>query len=61
MNRQILQIIGVAVLGLISPIMASQQPNDVNDLQFLPDYLRFASLNNAELKAKFERARGKLD
>ncbi len=54
MNRQILQIMGVVLLVSISPVMALQQSNDTNDLQTLSDYLRFASLNNAELKAKFE-------
>jgi outer membrane protein TolC len=61
MNRQILQIISMAFLGLTSPIMASQQSNNVNDLQFLPDYLRFASLNNAELRAKFEQWKAALE
>ncbi len=54
MNRQVLRIMGVVMLVLTSPAVASQQPADVNELQVLADYLRYACLNNAELKAKFE-------
>ncbi len=61
MNRQVLRIMGVVMLVSISPVMASQQPTDTNDLQTLPDYLRFASLNNAELKAKFEEWKAALE
>jgi outer membrane protein TolC len=41
--------------------MASQQPTDTNDLHVLSDYLRYASLNNAELKAKFEEWKAALE
>ena len=61
MNRQVLRIIGAVLLVSISPVMASQQPNDANDLQVLPDYLRFASLNNADLKARFEEWKAALE
>ncbi len=61
MNIQVLRIMGVVMLVSISPAMASQQPTDINDLQVLPDYLRFASLNNAELKAKFEEWKAALE
>jgi cobalt-zinc-cadmium efflux system outer membrane protein len=54
MNRQVLWIIAAITIVFIQPLWASQQPNDANDLQTLADYLRYASLNNAELKAKFE-------
>jgi outer membrane protein TolC len=47
------------ILGM--PVSASQQPNDGNDLQTLGDYLRFASLNNAELKTKFEHWKAALE
>ncbi|MBL7106770.1 MAG: TolC family protein [Phycisphaerae bacterium] len=53
MNKLIVLTLVVLVVS-ISPVVASHRPNDTNDLQTLPDYLRFASLNNAELKAKFE-------
>jgi outer membrane protein TolC len=52
---------GVILLVSTSPVMASQQSTDTNDLQVLPDYLRFASLNNAELKAKFEQWKAALE
>lgn len=45
----------VVVLTFIPPIRASQQPGDPNSLQTLPDYLRYAALNNAGLKAAFEQ------
>ncbi len=61
MNRQVLGIMGVVMLVSISPVMASQQPNDTNDLRILPDYLRYASLNNAELKAKFKEWKAALE
>jgi outer membrane protein TolC len=53
MNRQVFSVF-VAVLTLTLSVSASQQPSDTNDLHELVDYLRYASLNNAELKAKFE-------
>lgn len=61
MNRLFLRIMGVILLVSTSPVMASQQSTDTNDLQVLPDYLRFASLNNAELKAKFEQWKAALE
>lgn len=61
MNRKVLQIIIMAFLGLTSATMASQQPNDANDLNKLSDYLRFASLNNAELKSKFQQWKAALE
>ena len=61
MNRQVLRIMGVVMLVSISPVMASQQPTDTNDLQVLLSYLRYASLNNAELKAKFEEWKAALE
>ncbi len=61
MNREVLRIMGVIMLVSISPAMASQQPADTNELQALEDYLRYASLNNAELKAKFEEWKAALE
>jgi cobalt-zinc-cadmium efflux system outer membrane protein len=61
MNRQVLQIICIVFLGLTAPIIASQQSNYTNDLESLEDYLRFASLNNAELKSKFEQWKAALE
>ncbi|MHC4114216.1 MAG: TolC family protein [Planctomycetota bacterium] len=51
----------VVLLVSVSPIIASQQSTDANDLQTLPDYLRYASLNNVELKAKFEQWKAALE
>ncbi|TKJ36640.1 MAG: sulfonate ABC transporter substrate-binding protein [Planctomycetes bacterium B3_Pla] len=44
-----------AVLVLTPSGMASQQPGDTDDLRILSDYLRYAALNNAGLKATFEQ------
>jgi len=61
MDRHILRIVGVIVLVIIPCVLASQQPSDANDLKTLGDYLRHASLNNAELKAKFEQWKAALE
>ena len=61
MNRQVFRITGVVLLVSILPVIASQQPAETNDLQALSDHLRFASLNNAELKAKFEEWKAALE
>jgi len=55
MNKQAILAVGVVVLVFIPSVWASQQPSDTNNLQTLQDYLRYASLNNAELKAKFHQ------
>jgi len=55
MKRQVLLVVWVVVLVFMSSVWASQQPGDTNSLQTLQDYLRYASLNNAELKAKFHQ------
>lgn len=54
MKQQAVLAVEVIVLAFASCVWGSQQPGDTNDLQRLQDYLRYASLNNAELKAKFE-------
>jgi len=60
MNKPIILALVVLLVSIL-PVKASQQPNDINDLQRLNDYLRFASLNNAELKAKFEQWKAALE
>jgi outer membrane protein TolC len=54
MNRQLLSAL-IILFILTFSVEASQKPSDVNDLHKLSDYLCYASLNNAELKAKFEQ------
>ncbi len=61
MTRSVLRIIAIVVLVSATSVFASPQSNDVNDLQDLPGYLRFASLNNAELKARFEQWKAALE
>jgi len=60
MNRQILSAIAI-LLALTLSVRASLQPFDTNDLRQLSDYLRYASLNNAELKSKFEQWKAALE
>lgn len=43
------------VLFLAQFLTASEQQSDANDLVILEDYLRYAALNNAGLKAAFEQ------
>jgi len=54
MNRQLLSALLILFVLTLS-VGASQQPSETNDLHKLEDYLRYASLNNAELKVKFEQ------
>lgn len=42
-------------------VLSSQQPSDANNLVKLDDYLQYASLNNANLKAVFEQWRAALE
>ena len=51
----------LSVLVLIPSVRAAQQPGDANDLQTLADYLRYAALNNAGLKAAFEQWKAALE
>lgn len=53
MKAQLFLAILVILQAFWPSIRASEQPGTKNNLQTLPDYLRYASLNNAELKAKF--------
>lgn len=55
MKQKAVLVVGVAVLTFTSCLWASQQPGDANNLQTLQDYLRYALLNNAELKAEFHQ------
>lgn len=43
------------VLVFVPSVRAGQEPGDANDLQTLGDYLRYAALHNAGLKAAFEQ------
>lgn len=61
MNKQVVLALGIITLAMAQLTKGSQQPSDVNDLQLLPDYLRYASLNNAELKSKFEQWKAALE
>ncbi|MHC4308918.1 MAG: TolC family protein [Planctomycetota bacterium] len=55
MNRQILRITVMAVLVFIPSVRASQEKSEPNIPVSLQDYLRYAALNNAGLKAAFEQ------
>ncbi|HIJ72042.1 MAG TPA: TolC family protein [Planctomycetes bacterium] len=55
MNSHALKIIVVVALVLISPVNAMQQAHKTSNLHTLQDYLNYALLNNAGLKAKFYR------
>jgi outer membrane protein TolC len=61
MNRLIVLVGWIIVFVLIPSVRASQQPDEPNALQTLSDYLRYASSNNAELKAQFEEWRAALE
>jgi len=61
MNKRAILALGAIVLVFMQYADALQQPGDSNDLQTLPDYLRYASINNAELKAKFEEWKAALE
>ncbi len=54
MKTQVFLILAVAIICL-SPIRTWAQSDDANDLRTLQDYLRYAALNNAGLKAAFEQ------
>jgi len=54
MKGQVFPVLAV-VLVCVSPVRVSAQPSDANDLRTLQDYLRYAALNNAGLKAVFEQ------
>jgi len=54
MKRKLFSLAGLMVLFFIQSACPLQQSEDGDNLQTLQDYLRYASLNNAELKTKFE-------
>jgi outer membrane protein TolC len=54
MKRQLFPAVGLIVLVFAQSACPLQQSEDTDNLQTLQYYLRYASLNNAELKAKFE-------
>jgi len=60
MNRQLLSALIILFILTLS-VEASQQPSNTNELHNLSDYLRYASLNNAELKVKFEQWKAALE
>ncbi|MHC4084669.1 MAG: TolC family protein [Planctomycetota bacterium] len=55
MNRGILRITVMAVLVFMPSVGASQEKSEPNVPVSLQDYLRYAALNNAGLKAAFEQ------
>jgi outer membrane protein TolC len=55
MNRKVLRITIMAVLVFIPSVGASQEKSEPNIPVTLGDYLRYAALNNAGLKAAFEQ------
>ena len=54
MRAVLILAVGTAMLTFTQCVGALEQPSDANGLVRLEDYLRYASLNNANLKAKFE-------
>ena len=55
MKLTVTMLLAVAILVSLSQFTeASVEPNDANNLNTLGDYLRYAELNNAELKASFQ-------
>jgi cobalt-zinc-cadmium efflux system outer membrane protein len=61
MKQQAVLIVGVIIFTFTPCVWGSQQPSDANNLVKLEDYLRYASLNNANLKARFEEWRAALE
>ncbi|MHC4639946.1 MAG: TolC family protein [Planctomycetota bacterium] len=55
MKGQLFLTVFIVVLVFIPSIRASQQADDKDNLQTLQDYLPYAALNNAGLKAAFEQ------
>jgi outer membrane protein TolC len=60
MNRQIFFVLAVGLIST-SSVMALEERAEEDDLQTLSDYLRLASVNNAQLKARFEEWKGALE
>jgi cobalt-zinc-cadmium efflux system outer membrane protein len=61
MKQQAVLIVCVIIFAFTPFVWGSQQPGDANNLVELEDYLRYASLNNANLKAMFEQWKAALE
>ncbi|MFZ0034578.1 MAG: TolC family protein [Sedimentisphaerales bacterium] len=61
MKQQAVLIVGIIIFTFTLCVWGSQQPGDANNLAGLEDYLQYASLNNANLKAVFEQWRVALE
>lgn len=61
MKQQAVLIAGVIIFTFTPCAWGSQRPSDANNLVELEDYLREASLNNANLKAMFEQWKAALE
>jgi outer membrane protein, heavy metal efflux system len=61
MKLQTVLIVGIIVFTFTLSVLGSQQSGDANNLVKLEDYLQYASLNNANLKARFEEWRAALE
>ena len=61
MNRQAHKIIILTLLVLISSAKALEKSDNTKSLKALSDYLSYAALNNAQLKAKFEQWKAALE
>ncbi len=61
MNKRTVLAFGAIIFVFVQCAIGSQQPADTNDLYVLSDYLRYASLNNAQLKAEFEQWKAALE
>ena len=61
MNRKTCIVSIIILSTLITPLRASGQAGDPNDLRTLQDYLRYASLNNAALKSKFHQWKAEVE
>ena len=61
MKQQAVLVVGIIIFTFTPSVWGSQQPSDANNLVKLEDYLQYASLNNANLKARFEEWRAALE
>jgi outer membrane protein TolC len=61
MKQQAVLVVGVIIFMFTPYVRGSQQPSDANNLVKLEDYLQYASLNNANLKAMFEEWKAALE
>jgi outer membrane protein TolC len=61
MKQQAVLFAAVIIFTFTLCVWGSPQPIDENNLVKLEDYLQYASLNNADLKAKFEQWKAALE